>query len=98
MPKIHNIAKNTSYLTLALVLQKIISFTYFAILARYLGPHSLGQYYFALSFTTIFSILIDLGFANALTREIAKTASTAGKYLSNIMTLKIFLSIFTLKF
>lgn len=96
MPKIHNIAKNTSYLTLALVLQKIISFTYFAILARYLGPESLGQYYFALSFTTIFSILIDLGFANALTREIAKTVDIASKYLSNIMTMKVMLSVFTL--
>ena len=68
MPKIANIAKNTSYLTLALVFQKIISFTYFTLLARYIGPASLGKYYLALSFTTIFAIFIDLGFANVLIR------------------------------
>ncbi len=70
--KISNIAKNTSYFTLALVLQKVISFAYFALLARYLGPEDLGKYYFAISFTTIFAIFIDLGLSNVLTREVAK--------------------------
>jgi O-antigen/teichoic acid export membrane protein len=93
MPKIDNIAKNTSYLTLALILQKIISFTYFTLLARYVGPASLGQYYLAISFTTIFSIVIDLGFANILTREIAKNKERAGVLLGNVLTLKLPLSI-----
>jgi len=93
MTKIHNLAKNTSYLTLALILQKIISFSYFALLARYLGPESLGQYYFAISLTTIFAILIDLGFANALTREIAKDQSRASRYLGNVLSLKLPLSL-----
>ena len=57
MLKINNIARNTSYLTLALILQKIISFTYFTLLARYVGPVSLGKYYFAISFTTILQFL-----------------------------------------
>ncbi|MCX6797641.1 MAG: flippase [Candidatus Falkowbacteria bacterium] len=96
MAKIHNIAKNTSYLTLALILQKIISFTYFAILARYLGPASLGQYYFAISFTTIFAIFIDLGFVNSLTREVAKDETKASRYLSNVLLLKIPLSLLAL--
>lgn len=92
MPKIDNIAKNTSYLTLALILQKIISFTYFTLLARYVGPANLGKYYLAISFTTIFSIFIDLGFANILTREIAKDKDRASTLLGNILTLKIPLS------
>lgn len=72
MNKIVNIAKNTSYFTFALILQKVISFTYFALIARSLGPEDLGKYYFAISFTTIFAIFIDLGLANVLTREVAK--------------------------
>ncbi|MBU0743754.1 MAG: oligosaccharide flippase family protein, partial [Gammaproteobacteria bacterium] len=72
MNKITNVAKNTSYFTLALVLQKVISFTYFIIIARALGPEDLGKYYFAISFTTIFAIFIDIGLANVLTREIAR--------------------------
>jgi len=76
MNKVANIAKNTSYLTLALIVQKIISFTYFTILARNLGPENLGKYYFAISFTTIFAIFIDLGLINVLTREVAKAKSS----------------------
>lgn len=96
MTKINNIAKNTSYLTLALVLQKIISLSYFTILARYLGPASLGKYYLAISLTTIFSIFIDLGFANVLTREIAKHKERASKLLGNVLVIKVPLAIITI--
>lgn len=94
-PKVINIARNTSYYTLALVVQKIISFSYFIIIARALGPDDLGKYYFAISFTTIFAILIDLGFSNVLTREVAKKPEVAQKYFSNILGLKIPLAILT---
>ncbi len=72
MEKVANIAKNTSYFTFALILQKVISFSYFIILARNLHPDQLGKYYFAISFTTIFAIFIDIGLSNVLTREIAR--------------------------
>jgi O-antigen/teichoic acid export membrane protein len=90
--KINNIAKNTSYLTTALVIQKIISFFYFILLARYLGPESLGKYYFAISFTTVFAIFIDLGLVNYLTRETAKIKKASASLLANIIGLKIFSS------
>lgn len=96
MAKIGNIAKNTSYLTLAFVLQKIISFTYFTLLARYVGPASLGKYYLAISFTTIFAIVIDLGFANVLIREVAKEKDRAANWLGNVLTLKIPLAVISL--
>ncbi len=95
MTKINNIAKNTSYLTIALILQKVISFTYFAFLARNLGPENLGKYYFALSFTTIFAIFIDLGFINFLTREVAKKQAAAAKLLGNILSIKLILTFIT---
>ncbi|KKR21425.1 MAG: Polysaccharide biosynthesis protein [Parcubacteria group bacterium GW2011_GWE2_39_37] len=91
--KVINIAKNTSYYTLALVVQKVISFTYFVIIARALGPEDLGKYYFAISFTTIFSIFIDLGLTNVLTRETAKDHTDAQKYLSNVLGIKIPLAV-----
>jgi len=95
MTKVNNIAKNTSYLTIALILQKVISFTYFAFLARNLGPENLGKYYFALSFTTIFAIFIDLGFINFLTREVAKKQEAAAKLLGNILSIKLLLTFIT---
>lgn len=94
--KIKNIAKNTSYLTIALIIQKIISFFYFILLARNLGPESLGKYYFAISFTTIFAIFIDLGLVNYLTRETAKSGERSNRLLSNILGLKIITSILSL--
>ena len=96
MNKVENIAKNTSYLTLALILQKIISFTYFTLLARYVGPASLGKYYLAISFTTIFAIFIDLGFTNVLTREVAKDQAKAERWLGNILALKLPLALLAL--
>ena len=94
--KISSIAKNTSYFTLALILQKVITFSYFVILARNFLPEDLGKYYFAISFTTIFSIFIDLGLANVLTREVAKDQAKAGKFLSNVLAIKIPLTILSL--
>jgi O-antigen/teichoic acid export membrane protein len=95
MQKVANIAKNTSYLTLALVIQKVISFSYFVLLARFLGIESLGQYYTALAFTTVFAIFIDLGFANALTREIAKEQEKTSSWLGSVLAMKIVLATVT---
>ncbi len=92
MIKIPNLARNTSYLTLALIGQKIITFAYFALLARHFGPEFLGKYYLAISVTTIFAIFIDLGFINFLTRETAKTPDKTEHLLGNVLSLKIVLS------
>jgi len=89
--KLPNVAKNTSYFTLALILQKVISFSFFIIIARNIGPESLGKYYFAISFTTIFVIFIDIGMTSVLVREIAKHKDSAEKYIQNTLALKILL-------
>lgn len=94
--KIKGIARNTSYLTLALIIQKFVSFLYFVILARNFSPDDLGKYYFAISFVTIFAILIDLGLVNYLTRETAKNRLAAKNILSNILGVKIILSFFSI--
>ncbi|MCK5212036.1 flippase, partial [Candidatus Parcubacteria bacterium] len=94
--KITSIAKNTSYFTAALVLQKVLSFTYFTILARNLVPEQLGKYYLAISFTTIFAIFIDLGMANVLTREVAKAKDKATAYLGAIMAIKLPLALLSI--
>ncbi|MDD4901154.1 MAG: flippase [Patescibacteria group bacterium] len=87
--KITNLAKNTSYFTLALILQKIISFTYFILIARAIGPADLGKYYFAISFTSIFGIFIDIGQSNVLTREIAKRPNESSRLFSSVFLMKL---------
>jgi O-antigen/teichoic acid export membrane protein len=90
-----SVAKNTTYYTLALILQKILAFVYFSLIARFLGVEDTGKYTFALSFTTLFAIFIDLGLGPVLTREIAKAKNKSRQYLSNILALKIPLSVLT---
>lgn len=84
-----SVAKNTVYLTTALVGQKILSFVYFTLLARFLGPEDIGKYTFALAFTTIFSIITDLGLTPFLVRETAKEKEKAGDLLRGALALKI---------
>ncbi len=94
--KINNIAKNTSYLTSALVIQKVISFAYFTLLARNLGPENMGMYYFAISFTTVLAVFIDLGLINILMREVAKTKERAQELLGSVLAIKLPLALLTL--
>lgn len=94
--KITSIARNTSYFTLALVIQKVISLTYFTIYARVLGPSDLGQYYFAISVTSIFSMFIDIGLSNVVTREVAKHPDEAKKLLGSVIALKLLLAVVTI--
>ena len=89
------ITKNTLYLSSAYVVQKILAFVYFALLARFLGADNIGKYVFALSFTTIFSIFIDLGLNSVLTREIAKYKGKARDYINNVIGIKIILAVIT---
>lgn len=85
------IAKNATYLTVASILQKIISFGYYIYIARILGDINLGKYAFALSFSSIFVIFMDFGLSPVLTREGAKENKDIQKYLSYILALKIIL-------
>jgi O-antigen/teichoic acid export membrane protein len=82
-------------MTVASVAQKIISFVYFAIIARGVGAEDTGKYFFALSFTTIFVVFVDVGLTNVLVREGAKLKERLSEYVSSILFLKIFLSILT---
>lgn len=86
------VTQNTVYYTLALVFQKVVAFVYFMLLARTLSVDDLGKYTFAFSFTTIFSVLVDVGLSSVLTREIAKQKENNQKLVANIFTLKVILS------
>lgn len=90
----NSVTKNTTYLTLAYIGQKILSFFYFVLVARALGVEGLGKYTFAMSFTALFAVLIDCGLNSALIRETAKFPEKAKQYLSSILSTKIFFSFF----
>ena len=80
-------------MTVASVGQKVISFVYFAAIARTLGPAATGKYVFALAFTTVIVVFVDLGFTNVLVREAAKAREKIQSYFSTILAVKIFLGL-----
>jgi len=87
------ITSNTSWYLLALVLQKVLSFVYFTILARYLGPATYGQYQLSLNFAIMLSVVSDLGLSVVLIREVAKQQFEEKKLFQQIFSLKIILSL-----
>lgn len=89
------VAKNTAYLVAAFVGQKLLSFVYFALAAKAVGVEGAGKYVIATSFTTIFSVFVDLGLSNVLVREVAKFPERASNLLANVLGVKAVLAAIT---
>lgn len=90
------ITANTSLYMTALVIQKLLSFVYFTLLARTLGVEGTGQYFFAISFATMFSVFMDLGLVPVLIREVARAKDNAQEWFNQIFSIKLILSLITL--
>ena len=89
----NTVTKNTTYLTLSYVGQKILSFFYFVMVARFIGVEDLGKYTFALGFTTMFAVFVDFGLTQTLIRETAKFKEKVENYVSSIIGVKVVFSI-----
>lgn len=87
------VAKNTTYLTLALIGQKILSALYIPIIAGLIGPSAIGEYLGALSFINIFAIFVDLGLTAAFIRQTAREPEEGRREFNIIMTFKVISSV-----
>lgn len=85
----HSIARNSTYLLSASIIQKILNLGYFVLIARSFGPADQGKYSTALAFAALFSVAIDFGAAAVLTREIARDTAKASSYLSHILFFRV---------
>lgn len=85
------VAKNAVFFTSALVGQKIFSFIFFTLIARFFGVENTGAYIFALSYTSIFSIFGDLGLAPLLIRETARSPQESERILRAMLAAKTWL-------
>jgi len=95
MSTVQRIARNTGLLLVSQVLSYLLSFFFVAYMARYLGAAGYGIISFAFAFTTLFSILADLGLQPLVVREVARDKSLAPKYLANVSMMKIILGSLT---
>lgn len=95
MSTIQRIAKNTTVLFIATVIGYILGFFTTLYTARYLGAEGFGIISLALSLTSIFGVLTDLGLNNLIVREVARDKSLTNKYVSNTLSIKILFSFLT---
>jgi O-antigen/teichoic acid export membrane protein len=97
--KIHDmrtsIAKNTAFMTLASIGQKLVAFVYFTLIARQIGADGTGKYFIALAFTTVFVVFVDMGFSNVLVREAAKAKEKMQQYFSTVLSIKVLFGVLT---
>ncbi len=89
------LAKNTLFLTVASVGQKVIAFLYFTVIARTIGVESLGAYFIALAMVTTIGVLDDVGLTSVVIREVAKAPEKAKQLLRSVIGVKLVTMPFT---
>lgn len=93
MDNFNRLIKNIGVLSLARVFNIILMTLVTVAIARYLGDENYGQFTFAFSFSYIFGLFFDLGLSQVIVRDVARNKNFAGKYINNIMCMKILLLI-----
>ncbi len=83
------ILRNTSYLTGAFILQKIISFVYYTVVVNFIGVSKTGEYDPLKSLIPITLILIDFSLSAVITREIARKPESTKTLIGNVLGIKI---------
>lgn len=92
MPYGSRIAKNAAWLMFATSGQKIVAFFVFIAVARLLGRELTGVYFYAISVTSIFVILSDLGMTPVVIRAIAGDRGDGSRLLGAAIRAKLYLS------
>lgn len=93
MSEVKKIAKNSLWLITGEGISKIAIFFLVFILARKISVADFGKYNLAFSFVMIFSVMNDMGLNIFLFREVARNRDFLSKYLSNILVMRIILSV-----
>jgi O-antigen/teichoic acid export membrane protein len=92
------VAINTVYLSVSATAALFVSLGFNIFLARTIGVERFGEFSFAISFITLFSVLVEFSLDSIIVRDIARNPATAGMYYGNSIALKglFFLITFTL--
>lgn len=70
----------------------VLLFLAYTQLLRYLGAYSYGQFQFALSYVTLFGVVIDFGIQQYIIKKVSEDRSSAKKYFHNFLAIEIILA------
>lgn len=91
MSSARTVTKNSIFLLISSIFQKVVSFLYFMYLARHLPADSVGKYAFSISFSFMFAVFMDFGTNSFLIRKIARNEEKQNKNVNNVFILEIIL-------
>lgn len=75
-----------------MALSKVVAFLYFYAIARIMGPHATGVYFFSVSVTSIFTILADLGITPVVIRSIASDDEKSARLFGAALRFKFLIA------
>jgi len=90
---VQRVAKNAAALYVGQGFVALLNLLLLVFLARELGSAALGKWAFAINFTAIAAVFLDMGFDALIVREVARDRSSSSKYVGNIVIMKAVLSI-----
>ncbi len=85
--------RNASYIAVANIGSKALGLLLFLYAPRALGKEAFGAYSAIIAFVGFFEILTDLGLTNLIVRNAAQDPTAAGRYVSNVLALRVVLSV-----
>lgn len=93
MSSARTVTKNSIFLLISSIFQKVVSFLYFMYLARHLPADSVGKYAFSISFSFMFAVFMDFGTNSFLIRKIARNDENSNKNINNVFIIEIILGL-----
>jgi O-antigen/teichoic acid export membrane protein len=88
MKAVQRVAKNTTLLFAARIIDNLAGLILIAMLTRFLGFELYGRYAWILAWVTLFQPVINFELDKILIREVSSDHSAAGKYMGNVLMIK----------
>ena len=90
------VAKNSFWLLFSEFAARLFTFFISIRVARSLWVIDFGTYNFVMTFVTLFVLVVDFGLWSLTFRELSKNSKDSSKYFTNVIFIKIILSVFVL--
>jgi len=89
---VEQVAVNVTFLTIAELGTRLLSFILILVVARVLGDTGLGIYSFVFAFSNVLLMFGDIGTTVFLNRELARDRSKTRSYLDSVLGIKVVMS------
>lgn len=86
------VVKNSIYAMLGSILGQMVALLSSLVMGRLLGAAGLGSYAFAMTFSGLVFLFLNLGLGGIFQRNISQDISSAGKNYANALTMRLFFS------